>query len=93
MARIDGYQYEGYSHSAWKLGNYMVFADETHGTPLGLADISDLDDIEITDRFQSNLLQVANPTSNTSPQVYRSQPVFERQPLFPFLLPRWGRGI
>ncbi len=67
LARIDGYQFEGYSHSSWKSGNYMVFADETHGTPLGVVDLTDINNPEVKGRFHSNLLNVPNPTSSTSP--------------------------
>jgi hypothetical protein len=46
-------------------GNTIVFADETHGSPLTSADISDLSEIEILDYFQSNQLGISNPTSPT----------------------------
>lgn len=64
LGRIDFYNHQGYNHSSWAKGDYIVFADETHGKPLKVADASDLGDIEIIDYVQSNRLGVANPTSS-----------------------------
>lgn len=68
LAVIKDYAYEGYNHSSWVSGNILVFADETHGSPLTIADISDLDQIEIKDFFYSNLHGVADPFSQTAPR-------------------------
>ncbi|MEM1215071.1 MAG: choice-of-anchor B family protein [Bacteroidota bacterium] len=68
LGRLSHTEYATYglSHSNWKSGNYMVFADETHGTQMGIADVSDPTDIDVLDRFHSNLLNIANPFSNGS---------------------------
>jgi choice-of-anchor B domain-containing protein len=67
LAVIDGYDFEGYNHSSWVSGNTIVFADETHGSPLTIADISELDNIQIKDYFYSNLLNVPDPFSSMNP--------------------------
>lgn len=68
LAVIDGYGYEGYNHSSWVSGNTIVFADETHGSPLTIADISDLDDVQIQGYFHSNLLNVPAPYNRNPPR-------------------------
>ncbi len=50
----------GYNHSSWVSndGRYAVFATETHGTPLRVVDVSNLnndDDLDTISSFKSNL--------------------------------------
>lgn len=58
LGSIQNYPESGYNHSSWVTAdnNYMVFADETFGRSLKMTDISDLQDMEITDLFKSTLL-------------------------------------
>lgn len=65
---LNDYPFNVFNHSNWVSGGQMVFADEKHGSPLGIADVSDLTDITILDRFYSNLLNVADPYSNSVPR-------------------------
>ena len=65
---IDGYPYQVFNHSSWVSGNYIVFADEKHGSPLKIADITDVNDAQIEDEFFSNLLNLSNPYSPSSPR-------------------------
>lgn len=65
LGLLNEYLFEGYSHSSWVAGDYMIFADETWGTPMGIVDVSDPSDLQMLDRFHSNLLGVANPTQAT----------------------------
>jgi len=64
LGRIDIYNHQGYNHSSWASGDYIVFADETHGKPLKMVDASDWEDMQIIDFFQSNQLGVPNPTTS-----------------------------
>ncbi|MGH1433569.1 MAG: choice-of-anchor B family protein [Lewinella sp.] len=65
---LTDYPFQVFNHSSWVSGNTLVYADEKHGSPLGIVDISDLEDLEPTSHFYSNLLNVANPYSTTSPR-------------------------
>ncbi|NUQ22870.1 MAG: choice-of-anchor B family protein [Saprospiraceae bacterium] len=56
LGAITDYPEIGYNHSSWRSGNYLVFADETHGRGLKCVDVSDLSDMVITDIFRSTLL-------------------------------------
>ncbi len=57
LGRLTVYAEAGYNHSSWLTdnGNYLVFCDETPGTAVKIADVSDPSDIEITDLFRSVL--------------------------------------
>ncbi|MEO0727403.1 MAG: choice-of-anchor B family protein [Bacteroidota bacterium] len=68
LGLIDGYPYQVFNHSSWVDGDLIVFADERHGSPLKSADISNLNDIQIQDYFYSNLLNVDDPFSPSSPR-------------------------
>jgi choice-of-anchor B domain-containing protein len=56
LGAITDYPESGYNHSSWRSGNYLVFADETHGRGLKCVEVSDLSDMVITDIFRSTLL-------------------------------------
>ena len=64
LGRLESYQHQGYNHSSWTKGNYIFFADETHGKPLKVLDATDLADMQVIDFFQSNQLEIAEPTSS-----------------------------
>ena len=65
---LTDYPFQVFNHSSWVSGNTLVYADEKHGSPLGIVDISDLDDLQPTSHFYSNLLNVANPYSTVPPR-------------------------
>ena len=66
LGRLDGYSSPiPYNHSSWTKGDYVIFADETHGEPLKVVDASVKDEMEIVETFQSNQLGVSNPTSSS----------------------------
>ncbi|WP_367391220.1 LVIVD repeat-containing protein [Lewinella sp. LCG006] len=65
---LTDYPFTVFNHSSWVSSNTLVYADEKHGSPLGIADISDLEDIQVLGSFYSNLLNVANPYSTTTPR-------------------------
>lgn len=65
---LTDYPFQVFNHSSWVSGNTLIYADEKHGSPLGIVDISDLEDLEPTSHFYSNLLNVANPYSTTPPR-------------------------
>lgn len=62
---IENYPQEGYNHSSWvnSDGDFLVLADETHGSALKLVDISDPFDISNDDInvFESELLGPGAP--------------------------------
>ena len=55
---LTTYLGSGYNHSSWLSsdGNHLVFADETKGTALKIANISDLNDIYVQSQFKSERL-------------------------------------
>ena len=57
LGSITNYPEQGYNHNVWVTADeqYMVWTDETFGTSVKLADISDLSDINVTDLFKSVL--------------------------------------
>ena len=61
LGNLTSYPEQGYNHASWlnEEGTQLVFADETHGTSLKIADVSDLSDITILDLFRSELLAPA----------------------------------
>ncbi|MCB9265692.1 MAG: choice-of-anchor B family protein [Lewinellaceae bacterium] len=58
LGNLTSYPEQGYNHASWlnEDGSMLIFADETHGTSLKLADVSDLSNIDILDLFRSELL-------------------------------------
>jgi len=64
---LTDYPFQIFNHSSWVSGNTLVYADEKHGSPLGIADISDLEDIQVLGSFYSNLLNVPDPYSRMNP--------------------------
>lgn len=65
VGSVENYQEAGYNHSSWVNadGNYLVMADETHGSDLKLVDITDPMDISTDDinTFYSELLGAGAP--------------------------------
>ncbi len=61
LGTLDGYLDEGYNHSCWLTddGDHLVFCDENIRKKVKICDVSDLNDISITDQFFSNLLNVS----------------------------------
>lgn len=57
LGRLTGYPEAGYNHSCWLTdnGNHLVFCDETQGTAVKIADVSDPSDMGVTDLFRSVL--------------------------------------
>jgi choice-of-anchor B domain-containing protein len=70
LGLFDNYFNPGYNHSSWVSENLMVMADETHGTPLSLVDVSDFEDMQEISYFHSNLLGVSSPYSAAGPIVH-----------------------
>lgn len=64
LGSLTNYLSQGYNHSGWLNddGHWYVFADETHGTKLKIADVSDLSNITVTasNLFQECLLAPGN---------------------------------
>lgn len=58
---ISGYSQAGYNHSSWlnAAGDRLVFCDETHGSSIKIADVSDLSDIKVLSLFKSAMLAPA----------------------------------
>ncbi len=49
LTNLSIYPFQGYNHSGWlsEGGNHYIMADETHGMPLKLLEVSDLGNIEV----------------------------------------------
>ncbi len=60
---IQSYPQKGYNHSSWlsESGNFIVFADETHGLPLKVFDMSNLANIEFLNTFGSSVEEGSIP--------------------------------
>ncbi len=58
LGSLTSYPESGYNHASWLSadGHYLVMADETHDRGLKLVDVSDLNDMTVTDVFRSALL-------------------------------------
>lgn len=71
---IDTYPFKGYNHSSWvdESRKILVLADENHGYPLKLFNVSDLSNIQFLSTFGSNV------TSNSIPH----NPFFKDQYVF-----------
>ena len=78
IGNLTLYPQQGYNHSSWLTddGNFLVFADETHGRPLRLVDVTDLSDITILSTFQSNLLAPIATNSIPHNPIIRGDYVF-----------------
>ena len=68
VGAVENYPEPGYNHSSWVSpdANWLVMADETHGSDLKLVDISDPGDISSDDihTFYSELLGAGAPGSS-----------------------------
>ena len=75
LGNLTSYPEQGYNHSSWlnEDGTQLVFADETHGTSLKLADVSSLENIQILDLFRSELLAPAATNSIAHNPFIRDQ--------------------
>ncbi len=64
ISSIDLYPQQGYNHSSWVSDDRstLVFADENHGKALKMYDITDIQNPTLNTLFQSNLLNVPNPS-------------------------------
>lgn len=60
FTHMSGYYQSGYNHSSWLngTGQYLVFADETHGSSLKIMDLANRTNLVITDFFGSDMLQL-----------------------------------
>ena len=58
LGSMTDYPERGYNHSSWldAEGNYLIMADETHGTSLKVVDVQNFDDIHVQSLFKSALL-------------------------------------
>ncbi len=58
LGSMTDYPERGYNHSSWldASGDYLIMADETHGTSLKVVDVQDLDEIQVRSLFKSALL-------------------------------------
>lgn len=58
---IRSYPQQGYNHSSWlsESGDFLVFADETHGLPLKAFDASNLANIKLLSTFGSSVQEGA----------------------------------
>ncbi|MCB0546484.1 MAG: choice-of-anchor B family protein [Phaeodactylibacter sp.] len=65
LGNLTSYPQQGYNHASWlnETGTQLIFADETHGTSLKLADVTDLSNINILSLFRSELLAPAATNS------------------------------
>lgn len=76
LARMQSYAFQGYNHSGWlsEDGNHYVFADETHGMPMKLIDIADLQNIsQVSFLHPSMDLSNIDPASIPHNQVIRGE--------------------
>lgn len=65
---------QGYNHSGWLSddGNYYIFADENHGMPMKVVDVSDFSDMEIIATISSEI----DPNSIPHNQIIRDNYLF-----------------
>lgn len=58
LGSLTGYPEAGYNHSSWLSadGNYLIMADETHGTSLKVVDVQEPEDMSVVSLFKSALL-------------------------------------
>lgn len=63
LGSLTDYPGQGYNHSGYldASGNTYVLADETHGSPLKILDVSDLSDIEIVSTVTSGVASSSIP--------------------------------
>ncbi|PHN07267.1 choice-of-anchor B family protein [Flavilitoribacter nigricans] len=55
LSTLTDYPFSGYNHSGWATADlhYYYLADESHGHPLKVLDVSDLTEIEVVDTFDA----------------------------------------
>jgi len=65
ISSLTMYPQQGYNHSSWVTDDSrtIVFADENHGKAMKLYDIADIQNPALYGMFQTNLLNVPNPSS------------------------------
>ncbi|MBX2926685.1 MAG: choice-of-anchor B family protein [Saprospiraceae bacterium] len=58
LGSLTDYPERGYNHSSWLSadGNYLIMADETHGTSLKVVDVQEPEDMSVVSLFKSALL-------------------------------------
>lgn len=78
LASFTNYPGQGYTHSMWlrKQGDMLVFADETHGSPLKVLDVSDLQNLNLVSLFSSTLLAPAVTNSIAHNPIFRGDTVY-----------------
>lgn len=59
LGSLTDYPERGYNHSSWLSadGNYLIMADETHGTSLKMVDVQEPEDMSVVSLFKSALLE------------------------------------
>lgn len=65
LGTMTNYPEQGYNHSSWLTedSQLLIFADETFGRSLKAVDVSNLQDMEVTSLFKSELLAPAHTNS------------------------------
>ncbi|MGI8893946.1 MAG: choice-of-anchor B family protein [Bacteroidia bacterium] len=60
---LTNYPFSGYNHSGWlnEQGNIYVFADETHGMPLKVLDVSDFNNLQVLSTLTSGVASNSIP--------------------------------
>lgn len=61
LGALPFYSGQGYNHSSWltDAGDALIFADENHGQPLRILDVSDFSNLSVISTFSSSLLAPA----------------------------------
>lgn len=75
LGSITDYPEKGYNHSSWLSpdGDFLIMADETHGTSLKTVDVQDFDDIYVRSLFKSALLAPEHTASIVHNPFIRDQ--------------------
>jgi choice-of-anchor B domain-containing protein len=57
IGSLDTYVQSGYNHSGWLMPDapFYALADETHGMDIKIVDVSDMNNLEVTDTIGSNV--------------------------------------
>jgi choice-of-anchor B domain-containing protein len=78
LASFTSYPGQGYTHSMWlrDQGDILVFADETHGSPLKSLDVSDLGNLSLTAIFSSSLEAPTATNSIAHNPIFRGDSVY-----------------
>ena len=63
LGSLDVYTQSGYNHSGWLMDDepFYALADETHGMDVKIIDMSDLEDLQVTDTIGSNINEFSIP--------------------------------